>query len=125
MSELNLSSHGNPNFNLTNNNNYYSLKIKEGIPIFQEQNDGNLYNNYIEPFKLLENEKNNNIYNVGINNYNMNISDIQIRKIFEKEINPYLFGMKNELNLIIEKFRKEINEKSQYINDILKIKDEL
>ena len=116
MSELNLSSNGNPNYNLTTNSNYYSSKIKEGIPIFQEQNGGNLYNNYIDPFKILENEKNNNIYNAGINNYNMNVSDIQTRKIFEKEMNPYLFRMKNELNLIIEKFRKEINEKNQYIN---------
>ena len=57
MSELNLSSNSNPNFNLTNKNNYYSSKIKEGISIFQEQNGGNLYNNYIDPFKLLENEK--------------------------------------------------------------------
>lgn len=125
MSELNLSSNGNPNFNITTNSNYYSSKIKEGIPIFQEQNGGNLYNNYIDPFKILENEKNNNIYNVGINNYNMNVSDIQTRKIFEKEMNPYLLRMKNELNLIIEKFRKEINEKNQYINDILEIKNEI
>ena len=125
MSELNLSSNGNPNFNITTNSNYYSSKIKEGIPIFQEQNGGNLYNNYIDPFKILENEKNNNIYNVGINNYNMNVSDIQTRKIFEKEMNPYLLRMKNELNLIIEKFRKKINEKNQYINDILEIKNEI
>ena len=66
MSELNLSSNGNPNYNLTTNSNYYSSKIKEGIPIFQEQNGGNLYNNYIDPFKILENEKNNNIYNATL-----------------------------------------------------------
>ena len=123
MSELNFLSNSNPNFNLTNN--YYSSKVKEGIPIFQESNGGNLYNNYIDPFKLLENEKNNNIYNVGINNYNMNVSDVQTRKVFEKEMEPYLLRMKNELNLIIEKFRREMNEKNQFINNINEIKQEL
>jgi len=123
MSDLNFLSNSNPDFNLSNN--YYSSKVKEGIPIFHESNGGNLYNNYVDPFKLLENEKNNNIYNVGINNYNMNVSDIQTRKVFEKEMEPYLLRMKNELNLIVEKFRKEMNEKNKYIGDIIEIKQEL
>ena len=122
MSEFNNLS----NTNLSNN--YYSSKVKEGIPIFQEENLGNIgntYNNFIDPFKLLETEKNNNIFNLGINNYNMNMSDIQTRKILEKEMNPYLMRMKNELNIIIERFRKELEEKSNYFNEIAEIKQEL
>ena len=122
MSEFNNLSHTNLS------NNYYSSKVKEGIPIFQEENIGNLgntYNNFIDPFKLLETEKNNNIFNLGINNYNMNMSDIQTRKILEKEMNPYLMRMKNELNIIIERFRKELEEKSNYFNEIAEIKQEL
>ena len=122
MSEFNNLSHTNLS------NNYYSSKVKEGIPIFHEENIGNLgntYNNFIDPFKLLETEKNNNIFNLGINNYNMNMSDIQTRKILEKEMNPYLMRMKNELNIIIERFRKELEEKSNYFNEIAEIKQEL
>ena len=122
MSEFNNLSHTNLS------NNYYSSKVKEGIPIFQEENLGNIgntYNNFIDPFKLLETEKNNNIFNLGINNYNMNMSDIQTRKILEKEMNPYLMRMKNELNIIIERFRKELEEKSNYFNEIAEIKQEL
>ena len=119
MSKFNFSS--NSNFF----NNYYSSKIKEGIPIFQEENGGNMYNNYVDPFKLLENEKNNNIFNLGTNNYNINVSDIQTRKNLEKEMNPYLMRMKNELNLIIEKFRKEMNEKNNFFSEMAEIKQEL
>ena len=120
MSEFNNIS----NSNLSNN--YYSSKVKEGIPLFQEENGGNLYNNYIDPFKLIENEKNNNLFNTGrISNYNMNMSDIQTRKMFEKEMNPFLMRMKNELNLIIEKFRKEMNEKNILLNEMGEIKHEL
>ena len=111
--------------NLSNShfsNNYYSSKVKEGIPIFQEENGGNLYNNYIDPFKLLETQKNNTIFNPGFNN---NISNTQTRNIMEREMNPYLMQMKNELNLIIEKFRKEMNEKNNYLNEIGEIKEEL
>ena len=119
MSEFNNLSNGNlPN-------NYYSSKVKEGIPIFQEENVGNLYNNYIDPFKLLETEKNNNIFNLGINNFNMNMTDIQTRKIFEKEMEPYLMRMKNELNLIIERFRKELEVKSNHFNEIEEMKQEM
>ena len=65
-------------------NNYYSSKIKEGIPIFQEQNGGGLStNNFVDPFKLLENEKRNSLMNLGRNNLNMNISQSQIRNDFE------------------------------------------
>ena len=120
MSEFNNIS----NSNLSNN--YYSSKVKEGIPLFQEENGGNLYNNYIDPFKLLENEKNNNLFDTGrISNYNMNMSDIQTRKMFEKEMNPFLMRMKNELNLIIEKFRKEMNDKNILLNEMGEIKHEL
>ena len=120
MSELGISA--NSNFS----KNYYSSKVKEGIPIFQEQNGGNLYNNYIDPFKLLESQKNNNLFNQGFsNNHQMNISDIQTRNILEKEMNPFLMRMKNELNLIIEKFRKEMNGKNNYLNEIEELKQDL
>ena len=120
MSELKFAS--NSNLNLSKNS--YSSRVKEGIPIFQEANGGNnFYNNYVDPFKMLENS--NNINNFGINNLNMNISDVQTRKLFEKEMNPYLLHMKNELNLIIEKFRKEMSNKSQYFNEMSEIKQEL
>ena len=105
-----------------------SSKVKEGIPIFQEETIGNLgntYNNFIDPFKLLETEKNNNIFNLGINNFNMNMTDIQTRKIFEKEMEPYLMRMKNELNLIIERFRKELEVKSNHFNEIEEMKQEM
>lgn len=107
-------------------NNYYSSKIKEGIPIFQEQNGGGLpTNNFVDPFKLLENEKRNSLMSLGRNNLNMNISQSQIRNDFENEMNPYLMRMKNELNLIIQNFRKEINEKNYFFNEMAEIKQEL
>ena len=107
--------------NLGLNNNYYSSRIKEGIPIFQEINGGNLINNYTDPFKALEQNKIETFIN-GSNN--MNNTDIQTRRMLEQEMKPYLTHMKNELNMIIDKFRKEMNNKNNF-NDILDIKQEL
>ena len=107
------------NFGLSNN--YYSSRIKEGIPIFQEINGGNLINNYTDPFKALEQNKIETFIN-GSNN--MNNTDFQTRRMLEQEMKPYLTHMKNELNMIIDKFRKEMNNKNNF-NDILDIKQEL
>ena len=113
-----------PDFNTSSN--YYEKKVKEGIPIFQEINNG-LYNskikyqNYVDPFALLENGKTNNI--IGSPSSNLNMMDIETRKIIEQEMKPYISQMKNELNIIVEHFRKEIEEKSNIINEISSLKE--
>ena len=118
-------------------NNYYERKVKEGIPIFQ---DINLFSRtangqeFVDPFKLLENNKNSNYLNnggqssslgIGQLSSNINISDIETRKIIEREMNPYLLQMKNELNIIMEKFRKEMEDKSNILNEISSLKDQI
>ena len=112
--------------------NYYEKKIKEGIPIFQEigiYNNKSMNNpNYVDPFKLLENNKTNNFLNNGGNESsfsNINMYDVETRKIIEREMNPYILQMKNELNVIIEKFRKEIEDKSNIINEISLLKEQI
>ena len=109
------------NYNMPSN--YYEKKVKEGIQIFQEMDNG-LYNTglknqkYVDPFELLENGKINNFIG-SPSSSNLNISDIETRKIIEREMNPYLSKMKNELNIIVENFRKEMEEKSNVINEII------
>ena len=112
--------------------NYYEKKIKEGIPIFQETgiyNNKSMSNpNYVDPFKLLENNKTNNfLYNDGGGGSfsNINMYDVETRKIIEREMDPYILKMKNELNIIIEKFRKEMEDKSNIINEITSLKEEI
>lgn len=118
-----------PEYNTSSN--YYEKKVKEGIPIFQEINNG-LYSNsinnqnYIDPFKLLENGKTNSFLNNGGSlPTNLNMTDIDTRKIIEREINPYILKMKNELNIIVEKFKKEMEEKSNIINEISFLKEQI
>ena len=131
MSNLNLYNDINSNrLGFNSSSNYYEQKVKEGIPIFQEMNgSGTLKNNYVDPFKLLENGKNYNfssrgeIGDNGLLGSNLNITDIEARKIFEREMNPYLAQMKKELNLIIEKFRNEMEEKSNLFNEISLMKE--
>jgi len=116
-------------YNLSSN--YYEQKVKEDIPIFQEMNgSGTLKNNYVDPFKLLENGKNYNFSSRGeirgdngLFGSNVNMTDIETRKIFEREMNPYLAQMKKELTLIIDKFRNEMEQKSNLFNEISLIKE--
>ena len=132
MSNLNINNDINSNrLGFNSSSNYYEQKVKEGIPIFQEMNgSGTLRNNYVDPFKLLENGKNYNFSSLremgGGNDLfgsNVNITDIETKRIFEREMNPYLAQMKKELNLIIEKFRNELEQKSNLFNEISLIKE--
>ena len=134
LDELNLNKSS--GFNMPSN--YYNNKVKEGLPIFQEIGSfSNTLNNqnFVDPFKILENTKynnylNNNIQGPGANlgagslSSNINTTDIETRKIIEREMNPYLLQMKNELNLIIEKFRKEMEDKSNILKEISTIKEQ-
>ena len=132
MSNLNINNDINSNrLGFNSSSNYYEQKVKEGIPIFQEMNgSGTLRNNYVDPFKLFENGKNYNFSSLremgGGNDLfgsNVNITDIETKRIFEREMNPYLAQMKKELNLIIEKFRNELEQKSNLFNEISLIKE--
>ena len=138
MSNLNLQYDLNLNKSSINlqQNNYYERKVKEGIPIFQEINQFNRTANgqgYIDPFKLLENSKSNYYLNnggqssigIGPLSSNINISDIETRKIIEREMNPYLLQMKNELNMIVENLRKEFDNKSNILNEITFLKEQI
>ena len=133
IDDLNLNKSSGYNFS----QNYYDKKIKEGIPIFQEIgafNNSINSQNYVDPFKLLENSKTNNFLNngqgsgndLGLGSFssNLNMNDLETRKMIEREMNPYLLQMKNELNLIIEKFRKEMENKSNILNEISSLKDQ-
>ena len=102
MSNLNIYNDFNSNrLGFNSSSNYYEQKVKEGIPIFQEMNgSGTLRNNYVDPFKLLENGKNYNFSSRGeiggdnsLFGSNVNMTDIETRKIFEREMNPYLAQM--------------------------------
>ena len=111
--------------------NYYERKIKEGIPIFQEigsYNNTMSNQNYVDPFKILENNKTNTFLNNGGvegSFSNINMYDVETRKIIEREMSPYILQMKNELNIIVEKFRKEMEEKSNIFNEISLLKEQV
>ena len=135
MSSLNsIYNSNNLGYNLSPN--YYENKVKEGIPIFQEINGSSLQSNqnYVDPFKLLENSKNKNFLKsnpnggfgngAGILDTNINTTDIETRKILEREMEPYLMQMKNELNAMMEKFRNEIDEKTNISEELSSIKEQ-
>ena len=93
--------------------NYYETEIKKDLPSFQKQElrnikDGfssgnqndkyhtfNQFNNYFKTNPLSG--------NVYIDN-----SDTKSRKKIEKEMEPYLNKVKNELNFMMDQFREEI-----------------
>ena len=103
--------------------NYFEKQIKEGLPFFNENK--------------LQSTLRNNYFNNSDSNYNLrarnNItsaekidrSEIEAKKILEREMNPYLSYMKNELKLIVEQFAKDINEKNALINEISSLKNEI
>ena len=120
---------------INSSSNFYDRKVKEGIPIFQEIGTfNNTINNhnYVDPFKLLENNKNENFLNkenggsVGLGGgaYSLNMTDIETRKMIEREMNPYISKMKNELNILFDKFRKEMEDKSNILNEISLLKEQ-
>ena len=103
--------------------NYFEKQIKEGLPFFNENK--------------LQSTLRNNYFNNSDSNYDLrarnNItsaekidrSEIEAKKILEREMNPYLSYMKNELKLIVEQFAKDINEKNVLINEISSLKNEI
>ena len=116
MSNYNLSSH------------HYQNKVKAGINIFQEisndfnNNGGVKFQNYVDPFKLLENGKNNNF--ISSSPSNINTMDLETRRIIEREMNPYILQMKNELKLIVENYKKEMEENVNIVYDIKELREE-
>ena len=58
-------------------------------------------------------------------NENIDMSDVEARKIIEREIKPYLSIIKKELQLKVEEFTKNVDEKIEIINDITELKNEI
>ena len=138
-------------FSTTNNNyfstsnidtmshpNLYENKIKVSIPdyknqklnyltnnYFQEPQTSNLNSsNYVDPFQLLENNKtfllSNNNNDIS---QNANISDLQIKNMIEREMDPYLLKMKNELDMKFNQFLEEMDSKKELFNEINSMKN--
>ena len=118
--------------------NFYENKIKGTLPDYQNQKLNYLTNNYfqesqktnvnssnyIDPFKLLENKKTTLLVNnLNSPSQNMNISDLQIKKMIEREMDPYLLQMKNELDMKFKEFLDEMNSKKEIFNEITSTKD--
>ena len=106
------------------NTNTYEQKIKEGIPFFKTFDRGMNYPNLIDPFQILEESKSNiNLKDPFLSNINM--SDIEVKKMFEREMNPYLLLMKKELKMMIDQFKKKIEDKANLFDEIEVLKNEL
>ena len=108
----------NKSFSPSSNTNYFEKDIKEGLSFFQQNKlQSTLRNNYFNTnndsnIKMTSSEKNDKI-------------NLEAKKIIEREIEPYLSLMKKELNLIVEKYTKDFQKKSDTINDLLNLKNEL
>ena len=91
----------NYDLNSQSKSNYYGTQIKEGLPFFQKNKlESTLRNNYIN--NDIMKRGNNNL----VSNGKIDTSDIEAKKIIEREMYPYLNLMKKELNLKVEQFNK-------------------
>ena len=108
----------NKSFSPSSNTNYFEKDIKEGLSFFQQNKlKSTLRNNYFNTnndsnIKMTSSEKNDKI-------------NLEAKKIIEREIEPYLSLMKKELNLIVEKYTKDFQKKSDTINELLNLKNDL
>jgi chromosome segregation ATPase len=102
------------NTNRNTNQNFYETQIKKDLPYFQTQRlkrYENGFSNGNDTFYGTSFNKTNplNTYrNTNVGNLKVDESDTKSRKAMEKEMEPYLNRMKNELNYMMETFRKEI-----------------
>ena len=98
--------------------NYFEKEIKEGLPFFQQNKlQSTLRNNFFNTnneanIKLTSSEKNDMI-------------NLEAKKLIEREMNPYIILMKKEINLIIEKFNTDLQEKNHNMNQLLNMRNEL
>ena len=92
-----------PNGGSQTTTNFFEKEITQGLPFFQENRlQSTLRNNY---FRDSNTNINNNYYNGNnkfvTSNEKIDMSDIEAKKIIEREMNPYLTLMKREINLIV------------------------
>lgn len=138
-----LSTNGRDNYDFGSktSSNYYGSKPKDPLAYLSQNKDslfsnggGTLFNpgktsvGFIDPFKELENQKALSL-NGGASSFNslsptLGISNIDTRKMIEMEMAPYLSQMKTDLNLMFEKFKKEIDSKNESLNEVLSMKDQ-
>ena len=109
--------------------NFFENEITQGLPFFQENKlKTTLRNNYFKDSNTnaINYFNNGNINNkFKTSNEKIDMSDIEAKKIIEREMNPYLSLMKKELNLIVEQFNENINEKNDLINQISSLQSEI
>ena len=105
--------------------NYFEKQIKEGLPFFnQNKLQSTLRNNYFNDTDINGMLRNGN-NRIIPSNEKVDNSDIEAKRIIEREMNPYLSYMKKEIKLIVENFEKNLQEKNDIINEILLIKKEV
>ena len=121
MSNFELLYKNNNDYNKTfspSTNNYFEKEIKEGLPFFQQNKlKSTLRNNYFN--------SNNESYLKMSSNEKMDLINLEAKKIIEREMNPYISLMKKELNLMIDKFSKDFQNKEENINALFNIKNEI
>ena len=126
MSNFELLYKSNYDFNSNNNNgfgpsttNYFEKEIKEGLPFFQQNKlHSTLRNNFF-------NDTNNNTNNIKLSSREKNdMINLEAKKIIEREMSPYVNLMKQELNLIVENYRKDFQEKNETFKELIEIKKE-
>ena len=106
----------------TSTTNYFGKQITEGLPFFQQNKLQNtLRNNYFNDVNTIHKIDNNKMVTT---NEKIDTSDLEVKKIIEREMNPYLSYMKKELNFIVEKFSKNIDEKNDIINKCYSLEKE-
>ena len=101
--------------------NYFEKEIKEGLPYFQQNKlQSTLRNNFFN-----ENNNNTNPNNIKLSSREKNdMINLEAKKIIEREMSPYINLMKQELNLIVENYRKDFREKNENIQELEEIKNE-
>jgi len=96
--------------------NYFENDIKNGLNFFnQNKLQSTLKNNFF----------NGNDDNKMTTSEKMDKINIEAKKIIEREMSPYLTVIKKELNLIIEKFSKDLEKKNEEYNELFKLKEDI
>lgn len=114
---------------------YFDSTIKQDLPFFNELKKQQIENEFKNTNSLLykPNGGNGNNYQSQYNNNNHNdnlmvgnllgnqTTNSEIRKMFEQEMQPYLYKMKNDLALQMDSYRKEIENNSLIQSELASI----
>ena len=109
--------------------NFYETRVKQDLQFFKDQKyaQSEFQRFPTDPYlsKISSLQGSNLPLNTTTNFISNQTTDAEIRKMIEREMEPYLFKMKNELALTMENYRKEMEEYTHLKPELQLLKENL